>query len=84
MELASTIRKPKRIHLLLLGIMTPTIDETDIMEIVVDEEIEAMYTLNQPVIEAINFLMPLLLLFLNSCNIIIIFMVSYSDININE
>ena len=55
MVLASTIRKPKRIHLLLLGIMTPTIDETDIVEIVVDEEIEVRNTLNQSVIEAINF-----------------------------
>ena len=55
MVLASMITISNRIHLLLLGIMTPTIDETDIMEIVVDEEIEVMNTLNQSVIEAINF-----------------------------
>ena len=55
MVLASMITISNRIHLLLLGIMTPKIDETDIVEIVVDEEIEVMNTLNQSVIEAINF-----------------------------
>ena len=54
MVLASMITISNRIHLLLLGIMTPTIDETDIVEIV-DEEIEVRNTLNQSVIEAINF-----------------------------